>query len=116
VLTAHRLSNNNNIYVKARITYPASYSNLGNVTPTLKWGTTTLSTAATKTAISTNVYEYVYEIPSSSASGASTVSIYYTDDIFNSTGEKRVAASAADQIFKIIKSSGICYAFEFIEN
>ena len=114
VLTAHRLSNNN-IYVKARIVYPASYSNLGNVTPILKWGTTTLGTVATVKQISTNVYEYTYEISASSASGASTVSIYYTDDIFDSTGEKRVAASAADQIFKIIKSSGICCAFEFIE-
>lgn len=114
ILTAHR-NTDESIAVSTQVVYSPGYTNLSAARPTLFWGETELSVTPTVEKISENVYKYEYIIPAASAPGANNVSLYFSDNIFSSTAKKRVAATHTDQLFKMVKTTGICYAFELIE-
>lgn len=114
ILTAHR-NTDESVAVSTQVVYSPGYTNLSAARPTLSWGATELPVTPTVEKISENVYKYEYIIPAASAPGVNNVSLYFSDDIFSSTAKKRVAATHTDQLFKIVKTTGICYAFELIE-
>lgn len=104
--------------IRVKLAYPESFDiSIGSMTPpTLVCNSATLSlTADDITSEGNNVYVYSYTIPAASASGKSVLKASYSDGLFEDVDIATIAATTADQVFKVLYS-GASRAMAFVQD
>lgn len=107
------------VSIKIRVLFPKSFTSMSTKAaasaPTLVCNGTTLSLTPTVNSLGDNVFVYSYTIPAASANGRSTLEATYTDGLFSTTKVATIAATNADQVFKILRS-GASRAMSFVQD